>query len=199
VAQKVDGPVKVIWSREEDIQHDAYRPMYYDRLAASLTDGRINGWHHRITGSSIMARWLPPAFQKGVDIDAVDSAVDIPYDIPNLRIEYVRSEPPAVPTGFWRGVGPNNNVFAIESFFDELAAASHKDPLAFRRDLLHGQPRLRCRNAPGSAAGAASRRRSPLPASSPPSPRSRSAATVRFGYGASSARWIPASRSIRMA
>jgi isoquinoline 1-oxidoreductase subunit beta len=143
VAQKVDGPVKVIWSREEDIQQDAYRPVYYDRLAASLTDGSINGWQHRITGSSLIARWLPPAFQKGVDIDAVDAAVDIPYDIPNLRIEYVRNEPPAVPTGFWRGVGPNNNVFAIESFFDELAAASHKDPLAFRRDLLHGQPRLR--------------------------------------------------------
>src|SRR6204780_2334804 len=143
VAQHVDGPVKVIWSREEDIQHDIYRPMYYDRLSASLSDGKINGWHHRITGSSVMARWFPPGFQKGVDIDGVDSAIDIPYDIPNLRIEFVRDEPPAVPTGFWRGVGPNNNVFAIESFFDELAATAHKDPLTFRRDLLHGQPRLR--------------------------------------------------------
>jgi isoquinoline 1-oxidoreductase subunit beta len=143
VAQHVDAPVKVIWSREEDIQHDIYRPMYYDRLSASLSDGKINGWHHRITGSSVMARWFPPGFQKGVDIDAVDSAIDIPYDIPNLRIEYVRDEPPAVPTGFWRGVGPNNNVFAIESFFDELAAASHKDPFAFRRDLLQGKPRLK--------------------------------------------------------
>jgi isoquinoline 1-oxidoreductase beta subunit len=116
--------------------------MYYDRLTASVSDGRIHGWQHRITGSSIMARWLPPAFQKGIDIDAVDSAVDIPYDIPNLRIEYVRAEPPAVPTGFWRGVGPNNNVFAIESFVDELAAAEHQDPLSFRRKLLQGQPRL---------------------------------------------------------
>ncbi|HEX2789024.1 MAG TPA: molybdopterin cofactor-binding domain-containing protein [Steroidobacteraceae bacterium] len=143
VAQHVDGPVKVIWSREEDIQHDIYRPMYYDRLSASLSDGKINGWHHRITGSSVMARWFPPGFQKGVDIDGVDSAIDIPYDLPNLKIEFVRDEPPAVPTGFWRGVGPNNNVFAIESFFDELAAASHKDPVAFRRDLLQGKPRLR--------------------------------------------------------
>ena len=56
-----------------------------------------------------MARWLPPAFQNGIDIDAVDSAVDMPYDIPNFHVEYVRAEPPAVPTGFWRGVGPNNN------------------------------------------------------------------------------------------
>jgi isoquinoline 1-oxidoreductase subunit beta len=143
IAQHVDGPLKVIWSREEDIRQDVYRPMYYDRLSASVSDGKILGWHHRITGSSVMARWLPPAYQKNIDIDAVDSAVDIPYDIPNLRVEYVRDEPPAVPTGFWRGVGPNNNVFAIESFFDELAAASHKDPLAFRRDLLQGQPRLR--------------------------------------------------------
>ena len=142
VAQHVEGPVKVIWSREEDIQHDIYRPMYYDRLAASLSDGKIIGWHHRITGSSVIARWLPPGFKNGIDGDAVDCAVDIPYDIPNLRIEYVRDEPPGVPTGFWRGVGPNNNVFAIESFFDELAAASHKDPLAFRRDLLQGNPRL---------------------------------------------------------
>ena len=79
-----------------------------------------------------MARWLPPAFQNGIDIDAVDSAVDIPYDIPNLRVEYVREEPPGVPTGFWRGVGPNNNVFAIESFIDELAKKAGKDPVAFR-------------------------------------------------------------------
>jgi isoquinoline 1-oxidoreductase subunit beta len=143
VAGQVDGPVKVTWSREEDIQQDAYRPVYYDRLAASVSDGKINGWHHRVTAASILARWLPPAFQKGVDGDAMDSAVDIPYDIPNLRVEYVRDEPPGVPTGFWRGVGPNNNVFAIESFFDELAAASHKDPVAFRRDLLQGNPRLR--------------------------------------------------------
>jgi isoquinoline 1-oxidoreductase subunit beta len=144
VAQHVDGPVKIILSREEDIQHDMYRPMYYDRLAASLSaDGKIVGWHHRITGSSVIARWAPPAFKNGIDGDAVDCAVDIPYDIPNLRIEYVRDEPPGVPTGFWRGVGPNNNVFAIESFFDELAAASHKDPVVFRRDLLRGNPRLR--------------------------------------------------------
>jgi isoquinoline 1-oxidoreductase subunit beta len=142
VAQHVGGPVKVVWSREEDIQHDVYRPMYYDRLSASLSDGKIIGWHHRITGSAVIARWLPPGFQKGIDPDAVDCAVDIPYELPNLRIEYVRDEPPGIPTGFWRGVGPNNNVFAIESFFDELAAAAHKNPLAFRRDLLHGKPRL---------------------------------------------------------
>ncbi len=82
-------------------------------------------------------------FKKGIDIDAIDSAADIPYDIPNVRVEYVRAEPPAVPTGFWRGVGPNNNVFAIESFMDELARKANKDPVAFRRDLLDKTPRLK--------------------------------------------------------
>jgi isoquinoline 1-oxidoreductase beta subunit len=143
VAQHVDGPVKVVWTREEDIQHDVYRPVYRDTFAATLADGKIVGWKHRIAGSSIMARWLPPAFQNGIDIDAVDDAVNMPYDIPNLHVEYVRAEPPAVPTGFWRGVGPNNNVFAIECFIDELARKAAKDPVAFRRDLLGRTPRLK--------------------------------------------------------
>jgi isoquinoline 1-oxidoreductase beta subunit len=143
VAKQVDGPVKVVYTREEDIQHDIYRPVYLDRISASLSNGRIVGWKHRITGSAVIARWLPPAFQKGIDIDAIDSAADMPYDIPNLRVEYVRDEPPAVPTGFWRGVGPNNNVFAIETFIDELARKSNKDPVAFRRDHLDKEPRLR--------------------------------------------------------
>jgi isoquinoline 1-oxidoreductase beta subunit len=142
VAKQVDGPVKVTWSREEDVQHDVYRPAYRNVLAASVSDGRLVGWSHRITGSSIIARWLPPAFQKGVDIDAVDSGADIPYDIPNLQVEYKRDEPPGVPTGFWRGVGANNNVFAIESFIDELARQAGKDPVAFRRDNLGKTPRL---------------------------------------------------------
>jgi isoquinoline 1-oxidoreductase beta subunit len=143
IAKQVDGPVKVVWTREEDIQHDVYRPVYRDTLSATVSNGRIIGWKHRITGSSIIARWLPPAFQKGIDIDAIDSAADIPYDIPNLRVEYVRDEPPAVPTGFWRGVGPNHNVFAVETFMDELAKKSNKDPVAFRRDLLGKSPRLK--------------------------------------------------------
>jgi isoquinoline 1-oxidoreductase subunit beta len=142
IAKQIDGPVKVIWSREEDIRHDVYRPVYRDTITASLSDGRIVGWKYRVTGSSIMARWLPPAFQRGIDIDAVDSAVDMPYDIPNFHVEYVRAEPPAVPTGFWRGVGPNNNVFAIECFMDELARKAGKDPIAFRRNMLGKNPRL---------------------------------------------------------
>src|SRR5579864_7624227 len=89
-----------------------------------------------------MARFLPAFFQKGVDPDGVDSAQDIPYDIPNLRVEFNREEPPGIITGFWRGVGPNNNVFAIESFIDELAHKAGKDPIAFRRVHLDKTPRL---------------------------------------------------------
>ena len=67
----------------------------------------------------------------------------MPYDIPHLRVEYVRDEPPAVPTGFWRGVGPNNNVFTIESFIDELAVKAKQDPVAFRSGMLDKEPRLK--------------------------------------------------------
>lgn len=143
VAQHVDGPVKVVYTREEDTRQDVYRPLYRHLLSASLKDGKLNGWSHRITGSSVIARWLPPAFQKGIDIDAVDSAVDMPYTAPDFRVEYVRHEPLTIPTGFWRGVGPNSNVFAIESFMDELARKLGKDPVAFRLSLLDGTPRLK--------------------------------------------------------
>ena len=145
IAQKVDGPVKVVYTREEDVQHDLYRPMYYDRIAAVLKDGRIDAWHYRVTGSSVVARWLAPAYtgNHDIDFDEVDSAIDLPYDIPNFRVEVVREEPPAVPTGFWRGVGPNNNVFAAECFVDELAVAAGKDPVAFRRAMLDKTPRLK--------------------------------------------------------
>ena len=142
IARHLDAPVKVVWTREEDIRHDIYRPVYRDVIAASLSGGKIVAWKYRISGSSIMARWFPGGYDHGIDIDAVDSAVDIPYDIPNLQVEYVRAEPPAVPTGFWRGVGPNNNVFAIECFMDELARKAGMDPVAFRRGMLGHQPRF---------------------------------------------------------
>jgi isoquinoline 1-oxidoreductase beta subunit len=161
IAKQVDGPVKLVWTREEDIQHDVYRPVYRDTLSASLDNGRIVAWKYKVTGSAILARWLPPAFQKGIDIDGIDSAADIPYEIPNVHVEFVRDEPPAVPTGFWRGVGPNNNVFAVESFIDELAKKAGKDPVAFRREMLQKNPRfLAALNLAAEKAGWGS----PLPA-----------------------------------
>jgi isoquinoline 1-oxidoreductase beta subunit len=143
IAQRVNGvPVKIVWTREEDIKQDIYRPIYRNVISASLAGGKIAAWKYKVCGASIIARWLPPGFQKGIDGDAVDSAVDMPYDIPDFQVQYLRVEPPAVPTGWWRGVGPNNNVFAIESFLDELAKKAGKDPIAFRRDMLAKQPRL---------------------------------------------------------
>lgn len=143
IAMQVDGPVKVMWRREEDMQHDVYRPVYHNAVSASVKDGKIVGWTHRVTGSAIIARWLPPAFKNGVDIDAIDGAADEPYGFPNLKVEYIRAEPPAVPTGFWRGVGPNNNFFTIESFIDEIAHREKVDPVAFRLRHLDNNPRLK--------------------------------------------------------
>ena len=142
IAKQVEGPVKVVWTREEDIRHDMYRPAYHDRLWAKLDGDRIVAWKHRVSGSSVLARFFPPAFRNGVDPDGVDSAQDIQYDIPNLRVEFNREEPPGINTAFWRGVGPNNNVFAVESFIDELAHQAGKDPIAFRRANLQKSPRL---------------------------------------------------------
>ncbi|WP_315750790.1 xanthine dehydrogenase family protein molybdopterin-binding subunit [Bradyrhizobium sp. SZCCHNS3055] len=143
IGGEVDGPVKIVWTREEDVQHDIYRPVYRDSISARMSGEKVIALKYRVAGSSVIARFLPPAFNQGIDIDAVDSAVDTPYDIPNVQVEYVRVEPAAVPTGFWRGVGPNNNVFAIECFMDELARKANKDPVAFRRDMLGKTPRIR--------------------------------------------------------
>ncbi|MGX4642004.1 molybdopterin cofactor-binding domain-containing protein [Massilia sp. SYSU DXS3249] len=141
-AKLAKGPIKFIWTREEDIQHDMFRPYYVDRLAARLDDkGRPAAWFHRTTGSSIMSRFAPPAVKNGVDPDAVEGAADLQYTIPDMRVEYVRHEPPGVPTAFWRGVGPTHNVFVVESFMDELAQAAKQDPVVFRRALLDKSPR----------------------------------------------------------
>ncbi|MFZ1047876.1 MAG: molybdopterin cofactor-binding domain-containing protein, partial [Pseudolabrys sp.] len=143
IAKEVSTPIKVMWTREEDMKHDVYRPAYRDTISASLANGKIVAWMYQVSGSSIMARWLPPAFTKGIDVDAVDSAVDMPYDIPNKVVRYRRAEPPGLTTGFWRGVGPNNNVFAIECFMDELARKANMDPVAFRLGMLDGTTRLK--------------------------------------------------------
>jgi isoquinoline 1-oxidoreductase beta subunit len=142
IAKQIDGPVKVIWSREEDIQHDLYRPYYYDRISAGLDEaGRPIAWHHRVCGSSVVARFAPPLFKNGLDFDAIEGAAEPPYAIPNILVEYVRAEPPGITTGFWRGVGPVHNVFIVESFMDELGSAARQDPVEFRRNLLAHNPR----------------------------------------------------------
>ena len=142
IAKQVDGPVKVVWSREEDIQHDVYKPYFFDRITAGLdADGMPIAWHHRITGSSVFARWYPALFKDGFDIDTIEGA-EPPYDVPNFLLDYVRHEPPGLTTGNWRGVGPTHNIFVVESFIDELAAAAKKDPVEYRRTLLVKSPRM---------------------------------------------------------
>jgi isoquinoline 1-oxidoreductase beta subunit len=144
IAKHVDGPVKVVWTREEDVQHDMYRPYWFDRMSAGLDEkGMPLVWNHRFAGSSILARWLPPAFNNGLDPDSTDGAIDLAYNLPNLRVEYLRVEPPGIPTAFWRSVGPSHNVFVTESFIDELAAAAKQDAVAYRRALLDKSPRAR--------------------------------------------------------
>ena len=144
IAMQVDGPVKVVWTREEDIQHDMYRPYWFDRFSAGMgADGMPVAWSHRFAGSSVAARFQPPWFKDGLDADSIDGATDLAYAFPNMRVEYLRVEPPGVPTAFWRSVGPSHNVFVTESFIDELAAAAKQDPVAYRRALLDKSPRAK--------------------------------------------------------
>jgi isoquinoline 1-oxidoreductase beta subunit len=167
IAKEVDGPVKVVWTREEDIQHDMYRPYYYDRISAGLDDeGKPIAWNHRIVGSSVTARFFPTTLSQRIlrvaaallrprnwarlrnvigelDFDAVSGATDLPYDLPTILVDYVRQEPAGIPTAYWRGVGATHNVFVVESFIDELAAVAKKDPLEYRRMLLGKSPRAR--------------------------------------------------------
>ncbi|MEO8004885.1 MAG: xanthine dehydrogenase family protein molybdopterin-binding subunit [Betaproteobacteria bacterium] len=143
IAQQVQGPVQVIWTREEDIQQDMYRPYYYDSMTAGLDpQGKPRGWSHRIAGSSILARYFPAALRKnGVDFDAVDSAENLAYGFDAIQVEWRAQEPPGIPTAFWRGVGVTRSTFAVESFIDELAVAAKQDALAYRVALLDKSPR----------------------------------------------------------
>ncbi|WP_441260342.1 molybdopterin cofactor-binding domain-containing protein [Bradyrhizobium sp. 521_C7_N1_3] len=175
IARHVDGPVKVIWSREEDIQHDMYRPYYLDRLSAGLdAAGKPVAWTHRIAGSSVMARYYPPYVKDGLDPDAVEAAAEPPYALPNIHVDFVRVEPPGVRTSWWRGVGPTHNVFLVESFIDELAHAAKQDPVTYRKGLLGHNPRaLAVLSLAAEKAGWAS----PLPA------RHGRGISVQFAYG----------------
>ena len=91
----------------------------------------------------MIARYMPGAFKNGLDPDTTEGAIDLAYALPNMHVEYVRVEPPGIPTAFWRSVGPSHNVFVTESFIDELAAAAKRDPVAYRRALLDKSPRAK--------------------------------------------------------
>jgi isoquinoline 1-oxidoreductase subunit beta len=142
IARHVDGPVKVLWSREQDIQHDRYRPCYADWLRAGLdANGMPLAWLHTIAGSAVTAVYYGEPLKNDIDDDAVEAAANTIYPFANMEVRFVRCEPSGVPTSWWRGVGPTRNVFVIESFIDELAAAAKRDPLQYRRALLK-EPRM---------------------------------------------------------
>lgn len=136
-------PVKVVWTREEDMQNDFYRPMNATRIRAALDEqGAIAAWSQTIVCPSIFARVFPQTMANGIDSAAVEGLANMEYAIPNLRIVYVRYDPP-VPVGFWRSVGSSHNAFTVESFVDELAHAAGRDPLEFRLAMLGDHPRAR--------------------------------------------------------
>jgi len=145
IAQHVRGPVQVIWTREEDIQQDMYRPYYYDRVSAGVdAQGKAVAWTHRIAGSSIYARYSPAWIKDGVDPDALEGSADQPYEFRDILVDWVQQEPPSgIRTAFWRGVGVTRGTFVVESFIDELAASANADPLAYRVALLENNPRAK--------------------------------------------------------
>ena len=137
------APVKVIWSREDDIQHAQYRPANYHQLRAGLdASGRPVSWTHRIVAPSIMARMFPQTVKNGLDGEAVEGGVGLPYAIPNVHVDYQLTDT-GIPVGFWRSVNNSFNSFAVEGFIDELAVAAKQDPYEYRRGLLANAPRHR--------------------------------------------------------
>jgi isoquinoline 1-oxidoreductase subunit beta len=141
-AKQVPYPLKIIWTREQDIRHDRFRPCYLDRLEAGLDEqGRPSVWTHRTTSGTVRRHFDEDGWPEGkLDKDAVEGASDSPYAFPAIRVDWIRHDPP-VKLNWWRGVGPTHNVFVVESFLDELAHAARQDPIAYRRALIDGNPR----------------------------------------------------------
>lgn len=143
VAKAVKAPVKVVWTREDDIRGGYYRPQWYDRIAAGLdASGKPVAWKHTIVGQSIIAGTLfaKDMIKDGIDDTSVEGAADLPYAIPHLLVD-LHSPTVGVPVLWWRSVGHSHTAFVVESFIDELAAAAGKDPYEFRRTLLTEHPR----------------------------------------------------------
>ncbi len=142
IARQVRAPVKLLWTREDDLRHDFYRPASVHHLSAGLNArGAPIAWRHRVASPSIVARRFPEAVRDGRDKSAVEGAATLPYAIPNVHVGYALVDL-GVPVGFWRAVGFSQNVFAVEGFIDEVALAAGRDPYTFRHELLTARPRL---------------------------------------------------------
>jgi isoquinoline 1-oxidoreductase subunit beta len=147
IAKAIGGrqPVKLVWTREDDITGGRYRPLYVHRLRAGLDPtGRLVGWEHRIVGQSILKGTFFESVmvKNGIDATSVEGATTLPYDIPNLGVELHTTEV-GVPVLWWRSVGSTHTAFSTETFLDELAHAAGRDPVDFRRTLLTHHPRHR--------------------------------------------------------
>jgi isoquinoline 1-oxidoreductase beta subunit len=136
-------PVKMIWTREDDMRAGYYRPMYLHVLRAALdTQGKISAWQHRIVGQSIVdgTPFEGGLVRDGIDITSVEGASTLPYAIPNMLVD-LHTTKIGVPVLWWRSVGSTHTAFSTETFVDELAAAAGRDPLEFRRSMLVERPR----------------------------------------------------------
>jgi len=151
-----ERPIKVQWTREDDTRGGRYRPLYHHRVQAGLdAAGRPIAWAHRIVGQSILTGTMfeQALVHEGIDETSVEGAKDLPYAIPNRRLELVSTRV-GVPVLWWRSVGHSHNAYVVETLIDDLAAAAGRDPLAFRRSLLRGRRRhLRVLDAVAEQAG----------------------------------------------
>jgi isoquinoline 1-oxidoreductase beta subunit len=143
VGLEVDGPVQVLWTREECFQHGFYRPAYVARMRGKVEDGRLHAMHIRLAGDNVLYRWLPGvlkglSFVQGFAMEGLLHTC--PYHLEHMLVDYAPVESP-VPIGFWRSVSYSHNAFFIEGFLDELAHSAGQDPVNFRRSLLHSAPR----------------------------------------------------------
>jgi isoquinoline 1-oxidoreductase beta subunit len=136
ISKATGKPIKLIWTREEDIQNDSYRPAYCCKVEGGMdAKGRITAWSHKIAVQSIFEQFAPQMIKNGIDPAAVDGIAEMEYEIPNLFVEYVKMDLP-IRVGFWRSVGNTQNAFVKETFVDALAHAANKDPLEFRLNHL---------------------------------------------------------------
>jgi isoquinoline 1-oxidoreductase beta subunit len=140
-SKAIGAPVKVTWSREDDTQHDFYRPASYARMSGALdAQGWPVAWTTTVASPSIMNAWFPGSIKNNLDPTSVEGVNNLPYSIPNILVDYQLTDT-GIPVGFWRSVGNSQNGFFSESFMDELAAAGKKDPYEFRRRFLDKAPR----------------------------------------------------------
>ncbi len=143
LSKKLGRPVKVLWTREEDMQHDFYRPASLVQFRAGIDgEGKPVAWQNKVASPSIMSRVAPPMVKDGLDTVSVEGAFNLPYDLGAVKVDYFM-ENSHVPVGFWRSVGHSQNAFGVECFLDELAHAAGKDPYEYRRGLLSRSPRHR--------------------------------------------------------